>query len=94
MEPFENMKTRTKIVLSLIGISAVLVPVALLMFVSQNTQTASQSNDAPRQIDKVDVGDQKNPEPSSSPLIKPTPSPLTASPSPVSGGNEESPVPR
>lgn len=92
MEAYENMKSRTKIVLTLIGISAVLVPAVLLMFVSQNTRVAPQADDAPRQIDRPDAGDKKNPDPSSSPTLIPTP--IIASPSPVQDGSEAAPEPR
>lgn len=93
MEAFENMKLRTKIVLTLIGISAVLVPAVLLMFVSKNTQVAPQANDAPRQIDQVDSHDKKNSVPKSSPVLIPSPSP-TVTPTPVQSGSEATPSPR
>lgn len=87
MEAFENMRTKTKIILTFIGVSAVLVPAALLMFVSQNTQIPPQANDAPRQIDQVGAGDKQNSNPNSSPTLIPTPSPIITTP-PVQGGTE------
>jgi hypothetical protein len=94
MESFENMSKKAKIILSIIGISAVLVPAALLMFVSQNTQVPPQANDAPRQIDQINVPDQKNAIPTPPPVLNPTPSPVIATPSPATSGLESIPVSR
>ncbi len=93
MEAYENMKTKTKIVLTIVGVSAVLVPAALLIMVSQNTQIPPQANDAPRQIDQTGVGETETINPGSSPLLIPTPSPNIATSPPVSGGNVEIPAP-
>lgn len=88
MDAFENMSKKTKIILSIIGISAVLVPTALLMFVSQNTQVPPQANDAPRQIDQINVGNKNNIIPTPPPVLIPTPSPVIATPTPTKSGQE------
>lgn len=94
MNAFENMNKKTKIILSIIGISAVLVPAALLMLVSQNTQVPPQANDAPRQIDQINVGDQKNVIQTPPPVLNPTTNSVIATPTPATSGQEPTPVSR
>ncbi len=94
MEAFENMSKKTKIILSIIGISAVLVPAALLMFVSQNTQVPPQANDAPRQIDQINVGNKKDIIPTPPPVLKPSPAAVIATPPPAKSGSESTPAAR
>ena len=95
MDAFENMSMKTKIVLSIIGVSAVLVPAVLLMLVSQNTKVLPQANDAPRQIDQINVGNvEKNSVPIPPPISIPTPSPVKSTPPAASSGGESTPATR
>lgn len=94
MDAFENMNKKTKIILSIIGISAVLIPAALLMLVSQNTQVPPAANDAPRQIDQINIEDKQNSMPTPPPVLNPTPSPVIATPTPANSGQESIPVSR
>lgn len=94
MDAFENMNKKTKIILSIIGISAVVIPAVLLMLVSQNTQVPPAANDAPRQIDQINVGEQKNTIPTPPPVLNTNPGSVIATPTPATSGLESIPVSR
>lgn len=89
MEAFENMSKRAKIILSLIGAAAVLVPAALLMITSSGPAKSPDIDSATRQIDQINVGDKKNVSPTPTPL----PTPVTTTP-PVMGVQDSSPSSR
>lgn len=97
MDAFENMNKKTKIILSIIGFAAVLVPAVLLMYVSQNTQVPPAANDAPRQIDQINVGDKQNNKSTPPPVLIPPPSSPTsviATPPTAPSGQESTPATR
>lgn len=88
----ENMSKRVKIILSVVGIAAVVVPALLLVFLSSGTQPVPQVSQAKRSVDvnsledtvKRTMPDSNAPAPLSLPSQQPSPSP-SASPS-SSGG--------
>lgn len=89
MEAFQNMNKKTKIILSFVGIAAVLVPAVLLMLTSSNSRKEPVIDSSTRQIDQINVGDQKNVK-----SVTPGPTPVSATPPSVSGGVESTPASR
>lgn len=55
MEAFENMNKKTKIILSIVGICAVVVPALLLIFVSGSTDQVPEVDSGKRQIDQKNI---------------------------------------
>lgn len=55
MEAFENMNKKTKIILSIVGICAVVVPALLLIFVSRSTDKVPEVDNGKRQIDQKNI---------------------------------------
>lgn len=87
----ENMSKRMKIILSVIGIAAAVVPALLLIFLSSGTQPVPQVSQAKRSVDVNNLeATVKRTMPDSSVLALPSSSPLPSpspSPSPSSSGS-------
>lgn len=95
MEAFENMNKKTKIILSLVGISSVVIPAMLLLFVSGGTEKIPEIDSAKRQIDQGNIDNVKKSVPAtSSPVIVATPSPVATPSSTQVPGGEATPTPR
>ncbi len=84
----ENMTKKTKIVLSCVGIAAVVVPVALLLLMSASTKHIPDVSQGKRPIDTKSLQDTAKrtlpagvilPSPSPSPTPSPSASPATSS---------------
>lgn len=85
------MNKQTKLILSLIGVSALIVPaVLLIVFTNKNQQTPEVQSDS-RQIDSESIK-QTTKKAAPSPVEFPSPSPATTSakPSPFSEGTSSS----
>lgn len=77
----ENMSKKTKVVLSFVGVSAVVVPVLLLIFTASNTRAVPEVSQENRPVDTKSLEDTaRRTLPSGIPM--PTPSPV---PSPTEG---------
>lgn len=70
---------KKKIILSLVGIAAILVPVVLLVVKTKQAQEQPNISTDERRIDPKTVEDAVRKAPLSSPIILPSPSPATAS---------------
>ncbi len=85
IDGFENMNKRTKLILSLVGVSAVVVPALLLLVLSKNTGQEPQVATSKRTVDAQNI--EKSAK--ATPLLQavPTPSPKagTASAEPKQG---------
>lgn len=68
-ENFENMNRKTKIILSIVGVSAVVVPALLLMLVTSSTKKEPDVATSKRVVDPNNIERSK---------IAPTPSPAPA----------------
>ena len=90
MEAFENMNKKTKIILSFVGICAVIVPALLLMFVSRSSEQAPAVDSGKRQIDQKNIEKIKNkPSNPNTIIVVPSPSPKIPTPVPVGLQTEE-----
>ena len=89
MEAFENMNKKTKIILSFVGICAVVVPALLLMFVSRTTQEAPIVDSGKRQIDQKNIEDIKNKSSAPTNIFVPSPSPEIPLSQPAGGQSRE-----
>lgn len=96
------MNKRTKLILTLIGAAALVVPVVLLITFSSGTDQVPPASSDNRSIDSRNVEDAaKRAMPASpSPLVIPSPSPASesaqtpsSSPEPVEQPTQEEPVP-
>lgn len=76
------MNKTTKILLSLIGLGAIIVPAVLLVVLSPKINTTQSSNEGNRSIDSNTIGNIVNQTPQNNPAL-PTPTfqPIPASPS-------------
>jgi len=84
------MDKKVKLILSLIGLGAVVVPVVLLVTLSSKTPQQPQISTQTRSIDAANVADAaKRAIPSPSPFLEPSPTPATESAVPA----EPSPSP-
>lgn len=84
MQAFENMNMKTKIILSIVGLSAVVVPTLLLIFVSRGPEEIPQVDTSSRQIDPGNIERlKKNAVESPLPVAIPTPSPVIPTPTPA-----------
>ena len=81
------MNKGVKLILSLFGISAIIVPAVLLVFLTKNAPQTEPVSSTPRTIDKKTVEDAVRKAPSPSPqLFLPSPRPSSPSASPVPSG--------
>lgn len=77
------MQKSVKLILSILGLSAIVVPTVLLIILTKNTPEAQPIQSAPRTIDKKTIDDAVKKAPSPSPqFFLPSPSPSSASASP------------
>lgn len=77
---FENMSKRTKMMLSLVGVSAVMVPALLLLFASSRTQSVPEVSDTKRTIDQSNLEKSAKKVPVASPVALPSPASPSATP--------------
>lgn len=82
VDRIENMTKRTKLILSLVGISAVIVPAILLLVISKNTKSEPQVVNSKRSVDAQNI--------EKTAKTVPTPN-VIASPTPKSGSSSASP---
>jgi hypothetical protein len=77
------MNKTTKILLSLIGLGAIIVPAVLLVVLSPKINTNQRSADTNRSIDSNSIQNIVNQTPQNNPIVLPTPTfqPIPASPS-------------
>lgn len=76
-----------KLILSLFGVSAIVVPAVLLVVLTKNAPQAEPVSSAPRTINKKTVDDAVRKAPSPSPqFFLPSPKPSSPSASPVPSG--------
>ena len=81
------MNKRTKLILSIVGVSALVVPAILLIVMTSRTQKLPEVSSGKREIDTQTIVDTiKKSQPTPSPL--PSPSPATPSASPKAEGTQ------
>lgn len=85
VDGFENMNKRTRLILSLVGISAVVVPAILLLVLSKNTKPEPQIANSKRAVDAQNIQKTANTVPSPSIIPSPSPKSASASASPKQG---------
>ncbi|MBI3341699.1 hypothetical protein HY024_01100 [Candidatus Curtissbacteria bacterium] len=85
VENIENMNKRTRMILSLVGISAVVVPAILLLVLSKTGKQEPKIVDSKRSVDTQNIERtvSKSPVPTIAP--SPTPAQSTSSASPKAG---------
>lgn len=87
------MNKRTKLILSVLGAGAIIVPLVLLVTFSARTPSTPQVSSEKRDIDTRGVEEvAKRAVPEQSPVVLPTPSPSTESASPASPTPSPSPA--
>ncbi|MEK9147201.1 MAG: hypothetical protein AAB639_03315 [Patescibacteria group bacterium] len=83
------MNKKTKLILSIIGVAAIVVPSVLLLLISSRNVPAPQVSTDKRQIDTKNVQESAaSAQPSPTPLPSPSPTP---SPSPEASPSEGTP---
>ena len=86
VDQIENMNKRTRLILSLVGISAVIVPAILLFVLSKNTQPEPQIENGKRTVDSQNIGNTVSKvQPTPSPIPSPKQATTSASPSSATG---------
>lgn len=80
IDNIENMNKKTKMILSVVGVCAVIVPALLLWYLSTHSKQAPQINSSKRQVDTVSVQTSSQSKPTPTPRIVSTPI-STATPS-------------
>ena len=80
------MNKRTKLILSIIGVSAIIIPVVLLLILTKNPSQQVQIPSDKRSIDAKNIEESAKRVPKNQ-VAFPTPSPSTPSASPVSEGS-------
>ena len=69
VDNIENMNRRTKMILSVVGICAVIVPALLLWFLSSNSKQEPQINNIKRSVDAANVQMSSQSKPISTPFV-------------------------
>lgn len=85
------MNKRTKLILSVIGIGALVIPVVLLIFLTERGGQVSEISTARRQLNTQTVEEVAKRTAPASQTPVPTPAPATPSASPQTTGNENAP---
>lgn len=75
IDKVENMNKRTKMILSLVGVCAVVVPALLLWYVSSHSRLEPQVNSSKRRVDTANVQTSSQNTPAATPRLASTPTP-------------------